>query len=288
MAFQRLIMGDNDQLQVEGVSATSVYPFPRAIAATRPNTTNWEPNDAWIDTSDDNQIRLFQEDGTFDPPEAGAPVLGTLLLADTFGGEDGSGWDEDKWEVGREGQVVDPVSEGGATLLSNAGVLAASSSTVNYDPLTTFSMRALITDTDDVNIVLSFRFDATDSYFGIHARHSTDLLDRMDGYWFQAAKQIDEWSVGVLDGDYNNTVLGSAQDLEWVDDAWYKVRFYVVGSDIKATVWLASEEEPGTWDLEETDTTYTGVGKTGVSVAGGAANTLPRRVFIDDLEIRAS
>jgi hypothetical protein len=45
---------------------------------------------------------------------------------------------------------------------------------------------------------------------------------------------------------------------------WYWIRFQFSGSNYKARVWLDGDSEPGTWNVESTDSTYGTAGSVGL------------------------
>jgi hypothetical protein len=69
--------------------------------------------------------------------------------------------------------------------------------------------------------------------------------------------------------------LGSSTKggLVHVADTLYRMRFYGLLTALKAKVWLATDTEPDTWDLEVTDGTFTDAGQIGCRSITGAANT---------------
>lgn len=263
---------------------------PRYVGDTQPDTSGWAANDWWLDTSTagsgsgDFAVPRIWDGADFMPPQPGAPApSGSLLLSDDWSGADGTAWNFAKWGPGRPSATG---SGSGSTLLSGTGILAASSSTTNYDPLTTYSRKGLLIggDVADAHVYFRFKMDASSGSFGVHLRHSTDLIDRQDGYWVQCFKPTNTWTLGKLAG-YNTTTLGAEQTIAWADNAWYFIRFKCQGTTIKAKVWLQGTTEPSTWTVQVTDSTYTSAGKFGVSMSSGIASSLPTRVFLDDLVI---
>lgn len=59
---------------------------------------------------------------------------------------------------------------------------------------------------------------------------------------------------------------------------WVWVRFRVNGSTIRARAWADGDSEPGTWQCDATDTTYTTLGHVG-ALKGGNTNTQLWRYF---------
>jgi hypothetical protein len=267
---------------VEPFTAPTIQGF-RSVGGSIPNTTGWAVNDLWLDTSALSTsvaatVRVWNG-SAFLPTPSGAPATGNILLSDDFTGTDGAVWNAAKWGMGRDAVQG---TGGGATLLSNQGVLAASNYG-NYSGDSLVSRRALLTAEDDVHFYFSFRFDATTSFLQANARHTSTTIDRETGYAMSFSKEGSTWSLVKITG-YSSTGLGAAQSFTYTADTTYKARFHVVGTAIKGKVWAASASEPGSWGLEVTDSTYTS-GHHGFSVAGGATNANARRVFIDDVII---
>jgi hypothetical protein len=71
----------------------------------------------------------------------------------------------------------------------------------------------------------------------------------------------DVFSIGkYVDGSsINITTFGTP-----LDNIWYNVRFRVSGEDIKAKAWGDDEDEPDSWNIEETDSSLSGEGWVGV------------------------
>lgn len=254
----------------------------RSIGSTRPTTTGWAVNDAWLDTTSGGSTLRIWSGSAFVPAEAGAPTLGTLLLSDDFTGTDGAVWNASKWALG-----VDPsVGAGGAaTLLSGAGVLQTSNAG-SYNGSAVITRRASITDAADVNALFRFKFDSTQSYLSVYIRHNTNNVDGNNGYGFNASIPDSGWSISKNTA-YSGPTLGSSQTLAFTAGTWYWCRFSCIGTAIKGKVWVDGVTEPGTFPVSVTDSTYTAAGKTGFRVAGGAAAS-SSRVFIDDITLRAS
>lgn len=56
----------------------------------------------------------------------------------------------------------------------------------------------------------------------------------------------------------------------WDVNTWYWVRFQVIGSALKMKRWTGTvDDEPGTWDIEATDSTLSAAGWVGVHMNGG-------------------
>jgi hypothetical protein len=68
-------------------------------------------------------------------------------------------------------------------------------------------------------------------------------------------------------------VLSNVTGLVHAANTWYRMRFYGVGSALKAKVWLASDDEPEAWEVEVSDTSFSAAGQVGCRSISGAANT---------------
>jgi hypothetical protein len=70
------------------------------------------------------------------------------------------------------------------------------------------------------------------------------------------------------------TSLGSyTSTLTHVTGAWYRVRFQVIGSSLRAKVWAATEVEPGLWQIEVTDSSLTAAARVGTRSFRNTGNT---------------
>jgi len=83
------------------------------------------------------------------------------------------------------------------------------------------------------------------------------------------------------------TVLGTyTTGLTHVAGTSVRVRFQVIGSALKAKVWLASRTEPSAWHIEVTDTSLTAAASVGVRSIRGTGNTNANAEFrFDSLDL---
>jgi hypothetical protein len=84
----------------------------------------------------------------------------------------------------------------------------------------------------------------------------------------------------------SETQLGSAVTTQFTHAAgtWYKMRFRIEGTALKAKLWTLGTSEPGTWDITTTDSDLVGVGSVGVRTLLGSASTavLPVTIQFDN------
>ncbi len=257
----------------------------RYTGSTAPDPAGWSENDVWLDTSTLTSsvaatIRIWTG-AVFWPLPVGSPALGELLDSFDYSGADGALWGS-KSTLGRGTSV----GTGAAiTLLSGTGLLQTSNAGA-YNAGATVARRLTMTNAADVNIEHSFKFDATECFFSTYARHDTDVVDGHNAYGLNINPWLGNWDVTVQT-DYVSVRLGSLQTKTFTPGVWYRYRFRVVGTAIKARVWNVGTTEPGTWGVDTTDSTYTAAGRTGFALRCGAAAT-PSRVFLDDRVVRDS
>lgn len=76
------------------------------------------------------------------------------------------------------------------------------------------------------------------------------------------------------------TVLGTyTSPLVHTAGTFYRVRFQVIGSALKARVWAATGTEPGVWHAEATDTAITAANKLGIRCFRNTGNTTANAQF---------
>ncbi|WP_141212054.1 right-handed parallel beta-helix repeat-containing protein [Halorubrum sp. Eb13] len=111
----------------------------------------------------------------------------------------------------------------------------------------------------DVEILDKFRVPefTNDSGLGFHARahvRSSGSNGSENGYWLEVEKPSESFRLGkYTDGD-GKTIARFGTPKE---DTFYLRRFRAEGSELKAKVWPAVEEEPLNWDIETTDADHT-------------------------------
>jgi hypothetical protein len=74
------------------------------------------------------------------------------------------------------------------------------------------------------------------------------------------------------------TQLAGDTTLSLTTGNWYWVRFQIIGTAYKAKVWAEGASEPGTWNVESTDSTYSTAGHVGL-LKGANTNTQLWRKF---------
>jgi hypothetical protein len=197
-----------------------------------------------------------------------------VLLSETFTGTNGAVWNASNWVLG-----VNPTQAGGATIQSNTGRLAGGT-LGSYNGNDRISRRANIASVSNVDMRFSVKFDATESYPRVYVR-SSNSVDTGTGYNIVINKGT--WGVS-RSVSYSTTDISPAIPYTYTQDTFYRVRFYVVGSTIKAKLWLASSSEPLAWSWEGTDSTITAAGAVGFTTNSGAAASSGLSYF-DDIVI---
>jgi hypothetical protein len=199
-----------------------------------------------------------------------------ILVADNFMAVDGTAWNAANWTNGRN-----PGAGGGATIQSNYGQLATGT-TGGYAGNDRVSRRANVANPTDIDMTFSFYFDATEVYPAAYVR-TNSVVDTASGYYLAINKGT--WAVGYMVA-YSSTDIFNGS-YSYTQGTLYKARFWVVGGDIKAKLWPAASAEPGAWDYEGSDTTYTAAGAVGFTAGGGNA-AASSYFYIDDVTINDS
>lgn len=251
--------------------------FIRSVGSTTPSTTGWNANDVWVDTLNGataNVVRVWS--GTAFVP---ARTAALPLLTELFTGSDAAVWNTSNWVT-----ALTPSSGTGhgATILTNQGKLT-SSSTGGFASASRISRTANITNPADANLSFSFKFDSSDAQPQVWIR-ANSTLNGSAGYCLSLTKgryYVSKFtSFTATDFNTGGTAYGFAVG------TLYSARFYVVGTAIKAKVWLAADAEPATWGYSTTDSTYTSANYVGFSNLSGA--TGPTSYYIDNVTIEAS
>lgn len=247
----------------------------RYVGQDAPNTTGWSANSFWYDTTDEGTTGAVMRrwTGTAFVPAPTAP-----LLDEDFAGANGNPWGAN-WTTGRNPTAG---TGGGATLQDGYGKLTTSNAG-SYNGGARVSRRADITAPTDVNVVFSFKFDSTECYPRVYAR-ADNAIDTDDGYFMDIQKG--EYYIGYSNG-YATTDLSDPIPFSHTVGATYAARFYVVGTAVRAKVWLLSDTEPAAWGAQATDSTFSSAGAVGFTLGTGAAAT-SSNFWIDDVVIRDS
>ena len=115
-------------------------------------------------------------------------------------------------------------------------------------------------DRDDVEVVGMYRLPSTSTtnrVFSVRVSNDSSRtcyavrLRNGDIYVYRAS--------GVT-----ATQLAGDTTLSLTTGNWYWVRFRINGSAYKAKVWADGDAEPGTWNIESTDSTYSTAGSVGL------------------------
>lgn len=198
----------------------------------------------------------------------------TILVNDTFTGTNGSAWSGSNWALGRN-----PSAGGGATIQSNQGRLATGTNG-SYSGNDRVARRANITNPQNVDMIFSFSFDATEIYPAAMIR-ADSVLDTQTGYYLSIDKGT--WEVGYIIS-FSGTSLSPTMNYSYTQGTLYRARFRVLGTSIKAKLWLASTNEPQAWDWEGTDSNISSAGAVGFTAGGGAA-AASSFFYLDDVTI---
>jgi hypothetical protein len=190
------------------------------------------------------------------------PAVASTVLVEDDGVDaitNGTALDAEKWTL--EGESV------GGTATYQDGALAFSTGDAGgYDGDSRITCSAAIASLADVEITGTFRHDTNEAYPIIVARATVTTFDYVDGYYLRVA-QGSPIRVGKL-VTYSGVILGFGS-VTPAASTTYGFRFRVVDDSLKARVWTG--DEPETWDIDITDSTYTEAGKTGISVGAGNA-----------------
>ena len=203
----------------------------------------------------------------------------TDMFADS---NDGGAW-ADQWTLSTDGASV-PTMQSEAGQMPLNGASTASRATAEHNDIT------------NAEVVL----DVTpSSYDGTNIKTLSTVL-RGNGTWdgteldahvtcYRAELLVNAGATLQLHKVVNGTVtaLGSAQSLTGTPTTW-RIRFRVDGTAIKAKAWDASGAEPGTWDIEQTDSSVSAGGVLAVAAKqdAGAATTHTMtvdRVLLEEL-----
>lgn len=184
------------------------------------------------------------------------------LANDSFTGSDGAALSS-TWTLGRN------ATAGGSCLIAGN----AFRTTLGSSGDLRVSRRVNITA--PVNGVVGFRFqwpDGDSCFPRWYFRSTNTALDTQGGYRIELNRNLGTYSLGYNDGAYGGAQFGSAISKTFTAGVWYRVRFGVVGDELKARVWDDGDPEPAGWDIEVTDSLFaTGGSGCGLTVGAGSA-----------------
>ncbi|MEO8695675.1 MAG: RHS repeat-associated core domain-containing protein [Acidimicrobiales bacterium] len=220
----------------------------------------------WEQVSGNPNMDLQYPDGR---RERQTPTSGTggTIIADSFTGTNGSGWNATNWTTSSHGS--------GATvdIQSNAGRMSINAGLGRGRALGTAA-----TDNTDAEVLTKVKFDNTSGgVFGLTwlrgstTWNSTDGEILTNGYfvWVQAsgAFSISKIVSNVETGLASGTFTPAA-------NAFFNLRFRAQGNMLQAKIWQDGTTEPSGWTLSTTDSSITTSGRAALSSMGGIASTV--------------
>lgn len=116
-------------------------------------------------------------------------------------------------------------------------------------------------DDDDVEILAKVRITASYDHAGRLVIRGAGSDGNEECYFAGIQPTVD--TIFIHKYTPTSTSVGSTSKTI-ATNTWYWVRFRVNGSDLKLKVWEDGTAEPGSWDIEETDTDISAVGFVGV------------------------
>lgn len=121
---------------------------------------------------------------------------------------------------------------------------------------------------EDVDIKARCRAkDYGTAVIGLLARAFEDSNGE-DGYWLYLSTTTHELGLARRVNGAVTVIatyeLDKEEQIYLSDDVWYCIRFQVNGTDLKGKIWRADEDEPGGWQIEETDSNVTAAGGAGL------------------------
>jgi hypothetical protein len=184
----------------------------------------------------------------------------TYMSDDGTGKSDGTAWDAANW-------TTEGTSTGGSATYESSALRIQSGAAGGYSGAARMTKSVNMTAVADVDISGTFVIDANEPYGLVCLRATTSTIDFNNAYYLDVNKGGSVHIGKVV--SYSGSNLAT-QSKTLVAGTTYGFRFQAVGTALKARTWTGSE--PGTWDLEVTDSTFTSAGKAGISIgAGGAA-----------------
>lgn len=179
----------------------------------------------------------------------------TTLSSETFTGTTGAAWPA-TFTTG-----LNPTTGGGATIQTNAGRLTTGS-TSGYNAADIISRRWNITAPTNAVWQCRFRFTGDEMYPRMFLR-STNLMDAQQGYDLSFDLFDPGYHVSTFSAYSEGATLGS-KTFSYTANTWYQVVFGAVGTAIKAVMWADATPIPSAWDIQATDSTFTGSGAVGL------------------------
>ncbi|GAB6898604.1 hypothetical protein [Kineosporia succinea] len=204
----------------------------------------------------------------------------TSLASDSFTGTDGTAWSASTWTTGSS-----PTGSS-ATIVGNAGRLTTGTGTSGSARV---ARRVNITAPADAVVLFKFRWPTGDEcYPRWYVRSTNTSLDSQGGYWVELNRPAGQMSIGK-GSSYTNATLptGTSADLvtkSFSANTWYWCRFGVVGTALKARVWLDGTAEPSSWDVTATDSSISSAGS-GTGITLGTGSVQNGKFDVDELSL---
>lgn len=197
------------------------------------------------------------------------------IVAETFAVPDQTGWPSARWASG-----LVPAG-GGPSVASGVGQLVKGA-TGGYSSNDFVSVRSL-TQLADFEISFTFTIPDTD-VTGVDLMFRATSTELVAENAVRVSLRRDNLSVAT----FNNWVSTSGPSIsQWLTaGVAYRARVVVVASVVKARIWLASDSEPSTWQVEATGIGRRAAGHWGFLVPAGSDSS-HMTVTVDDIEVHA-
>ncbi len=192
-----------------------------------------------------------------------------LMSDDGTGQSNGTVLDTAKWTT--EGSTA----HGGAATYQSTALQFASGNAGGYAGGDRTTRSFNITSVADIEVTGTFTNDGNEPYPQIAVRATTSTVDYSNGYLMALDPVGSTWIVQKV-VSFSGTTLGT-KTFTISGSTTYGFRFRVIGTSLKARVWTGTE--PGTWDIDITDSTFTSAGKAGITVGAGNAAVAHKCTF---------
>lgn len=164
-------------------------------------------------------------------------------------GEHPSDWDKSKWH--EIGWVIDdartnPVS--GVEKILYRRIFSSNRYLIKWDVLDGLS------DVEILTVCLTPEFDVTNA-LRVYLRAGGDSTTE-NGYYLECDFDNDTIQLSKYDSGGSAISLSGTVAKSLVSNTWYRQRVRIQGTSIKAKVWEDGTTEPGSWDIEVTDSEY--------------------------------
>lgn len=161
-----------------------------------------------------------------------------------------------------------------ATIQSNMGRMVTG--TTNGPMGTPAISRRTTNSVADSVLTGTFKYTSTTAFIHAYLRAGTDCSTT--GYILAIAPQFNDWTFFKRVSG-TQTQIGSGISLTGAANTLFKFKFEVVGTTVRAKVWLATDSEPASWGQSVTDSSLS-TGFAGVAVEGAS-----KTVDWDDIEV---